>query len=101
MQSQSGQLTGGRGFAAGSALPSAAIGPVLEVKALKTSFFPRSGAAKAVNGVSFSLQRGETLAIVGESGCGKSVTALSLMRLIPEPPGRIVGGSVMLNGRDL
>ena len=62
--------------------------PVLDVNALKTYFFTRSGAVKAVDGVSFALARGETLAIVGESGCGKSVTALSLMRLIPDPPGR-------------
>jgi peptide/nickel transport system ATP-binding protein len=75
--------------------------PVLDVNALKTYFFTRSGAVKAVDGVSFALQRGETLAIVGESGCGKSVTALSLMRLIPDPPGRIVGGSISLDGVDI
>jgi peptide/nickel transport system ATP-binding protein len=75
--------------------------PVLEVNALKTWFFTRSGAVKAVDGVSFALARGETLAIVGESGCGKSVTALSLMRLIPDPPGRIVGGSISLDGVDV
>jgi peptide/nickel transport system ATP-binding protein len=75
--------------------------PVLEVNALKTYFFTRSGAVKAVDGVSFALARGETLAIVGESGCGKSVTALSLMRLIPDPPGRIVGGSISLDGVDV
>jgi peptide/nickel transport system ATP-binding protein len=75
--------------------------PVLEVNALKTYFFTRSGAVKAVDGVSFALARGETLAIVGESGCGKSVTALSLMRLIPDPPGRIVGGSISLDGVDI
>jgi peptide/nickel transport system ATP-binding protein len=75
--------------------------PVLDVNALKTYFFTRSGAVKAVDGVSFALKRGETLAIVGESGCGKSVTALSLMRLIPDPPGRIVGGSISLDGVDI
>jgi peptide/nickel transport system ATP-binding protein len=75
--------------------------PVLEVNALKTYFFTRAGAVKAVDGVSFSLKRGETLAIVGESGCGKSVTALSLMRLIPDPPGRIVGGSISLDAVDI
>jgi peptide/nickel transport system ATP-binding protein len=75
--------------------------PVLEVNALKTYFFTRSGAVKAVDGVSFALKRGETLAIVGESGCGKSVTALSLMRLIPDPPGRIVGGSIRLDTIDI
>jgi peptide/nickel transport system ATP-binding protein len=74
---------------------------VLDVHALKTYFFTRSGAVKAVDGVSFALARGETLAIVGESGCGKSVTALSLMRLIPDPPGRIVGGSISLDGVDV
>ena len=79
----------------------AVAGPVLDVNALKTWFFTRSGAVKAVDGVSFALARGETLAIVGESGCGKSVTALSLMRLIPDPPGRIVGGSISLDGVDI
>ncbi len=74
---------------------------VLAVEGLRTVFFTRQGVVKAVDDVSFALCRGETLAIVGESGCGKSMTALSLMRLIPEPPGKIVGGSVTLNGRDL
>jgi peptide/nickel transport system ATP-binding protein len=74
---------------------------VLVVERLQTLFFTRQGVIKAVNDVSFSLCRGETLAIVGESGCGKSMTALSIMRLIPDPPGRIVGGAVRLNGRDL
>ncbi|MBP1096899.1 peptide/nickel transport system ATP-binding protein [Bradyrhizobium diazoefficiens] len=74
---------------------------VLEVKNLKTVFFTNSGLFKAVDDVSFTVRRGETLAIVGESGCGKSVTALSLMRLVPDPPGRIVGGSVSLEGTDL
>jgi peptide/nickel transport system ATP-binding protein len=74
---------------------------VLEVEGLRTHFITRRGVLKAVDDVSFALRRGETLAIVGESGCGKSMTALSLMRLVPEPPGRIVGGRVMLNGRDL
>ncbi len=74
---------------------------VLAVEGLRTVFFTRQGVVKAVDDVSFALRRGETLAIVGESGCGKSMTALSLMRLIPEPPGKIVGGSVTLNGRDL
>ncbi|MDA9406581.1 MULTISPECIES: ABC transporter ATP-binding protein [unclassified Bradyrhizobium] len=74
---------------------------VLEVKNLKTVFFTNSGLFKAVDDVSFTVSRGETLAIVGESGCGKSVTALSLMRLVPDPPGRIVGGSVSLEGTDL
>src|SRR5258707_3706021 len=74
---------------------------VLEVRNLKTVFFTNSGLFKAVDDVSFTVKRGETLAIVGESGCGKSVTALSLMRLVPDPPGRIVGGSVTLEGTDL
>ena len=74
---------------------------MLEVEDLQTYFYTRAGLVKAVDGVSFSLKRGETLAIVGESGCGKSVTALSLMRLVADPPGRIVGGSVKLDGRDL
>jgi peptide/nickel transport system ATP-binding protein len=74
---------------------------VLEVKGLQTVFFTNSGLFKAVDDISFSVRRGETLAIVGESGCGKSVTALSIMRLVPDPPGRIVGGSIMLEGTDL
>ncbi len=74
---------------------------VLDVKNLQTVFFTNSGLFRAVDDVSFSVRRGETLAIVGESGCGKSVTALSIMRLVPDPPGRIVGGSVMLEGTDL
>src|ERR1051325_5505681 len=74
---------------------------LLDVAGLKTYFFLRGGILKAVDGVSFQLRPHETLAIVGESGCGKSMTALSLMRLIPEPPGKIVSGSVKLAGRDL
>src|SRR3981189_1443346 len=74
---------------------------VLDVKNLQTVFFTNSGLFKAVDDVSFSVRRGETLAIVGESGCGKSVTALSVMRLVPDPPGRIVGGSIVLEGADL
>jgi peptide/nickel transport system ATP-binding protein len=74
---------------------------VLDVKGLRTVFFTNSGLFKAVDDVSFRVRRGETLAIVGESGCGKSVTALSIMRLVPDPPGRIVSGSVMLEGTDL
>jgi peptide/nickel transport system ATP-binding protein len=74
---------------------------VLQVDGLQTYFYTRVGLVKAVDGVSFALRRGETLAIVGESGCGKSVTALSIMRLVADPPGRIVGGSVRLDGVDL
>jgi peptide/nickel transport system ATP-binding protein len=74
---------------------------VLDVKGLQTVFFTNSGLFRAVDDVSFHVRRGETLAIVGESGCGKSVTALSVMRLVPNPPGKIVGGSIMLEGSDL
>jgi peptide/nickel transport system ATP-binding protein len=74
---------------------------VLDVKNLQTVFFTNSGLFKAVDNLSFHVRRGETLAIVGESGCGKSVSALSIMRLVPDPPGRVVGGSVTLEGTDL
>jgi peptide/nickel transport system ATP-binding protein len=74
---------------------------VLDVKNLQTVFFTNSGLFRAVDDVSFTVHRGETLAIVGESGCGKSVTALSVMRLVPDPPGRVIGGSVELEGTDL
>jgi peptide/nickel transport system ATP-binding protein len=74
---------------------------LLEVEDLGTWFYTRQGIVKAVDGVDFEVASGETLAIVGESGCGKSMTALSLMRLIPDPPGRIVSGAVRLAGRDL
>jgi oligopeptide/dipeptide ABC transporter ATP-binding protein len=74
---------------------------VLEVKGLQTVFFTNSGLFRAVDDVSFHVKRGETLAIVGESGCGKSVSALSIMRLVPNPPGRIVAGSIMLEGTDI
>src|SRR5712691_6350469 len=74
---------------------------VLDVAGLKTFFFTRLGIIKAVDDLSFVLRPRETLAIVGESGCGKSMTALSVMRLVPDPPGRIVGGSIALDGRDL
>jgi len=75
--------------------------PLLVVEDLKTSFFTRRGITKAVDGVSFTLDAGETLALVGESGSGKSVTCLSLVRLVPEPAGRIVGGRVLLEGENL
>jgi len=77
------------------------VGAVLDVKGLRTYLFTRSGVVKAVDDVSFSLRRSETLAVVGESGCGKSMTALSIMRLVPNPPGKIVGGAIMLEGQDL
>jgi oligopeptide/dipeptide ABC transporter ATP-binding protein len=73
---------------------------VLEVRNLKTSFFTARGVVKAVDDVSFSLAKGETLGLVGESGCGKSVTAMSLTRLI-SPPGRVIGGQILFNGQDL
>jgi len=75
--------------------------PLLEVDGLRTYFDLRHGIVKAVDGVSFALAPHETLAIVGESGCGKSITALSLMRLVPDPPGRIAGGTIKLAGLDL
>jgi len=74
---------------------------LLEVKDLQTHFFTREGVVRAVDGVSFQVEKGKTLGIVGESGCGKSVTALSIMRLLPEPPAKIVGGSVDFDGIDL
>jgi oligopeptide transport system ATP-binding protein len=74
---------------------------LLEVDDLKTYFYMREGVVQAVDGVSFDLEVGKTLGIVGESGCGKSVTALSIMGLIPRPPARIAGGSVVFDGRDL
>jgi len=73
--------------------------PLLEVKDLKTFFFLRRGVAQAVNGVSFTLDRGQVLGLVGESGCGKSVTATSILRLIPSPPGRIVSGNILFHDR--
>jgi len=74
---------------------------ILEVKDLRTYFYTRDGVVRSVDGVSFSVSQGETLAIVGESGCGKSVTSLSLLRLIPSPPGKIVSGSILFHGKDL
>jgi peptide/nickel transport system ATP-binding protein/oligopeptide transport system ATP-binding protein len=74
---------------------------VLEVRDLRTHFFTDDGVVKAVNGVSFQVFPGETLGVVGESGCGKSVTALSILRLIASPPGRIVGGKILYKGKDL
>ncbi len=74
---------------------------VLEIEDLKTYFFTAAGVVKAVDGVSYAVRGGETLGVVGELGCGKSVTALSILRLVANPPGRIVGGSVRLEGRNL
>jgi len=74
---------------------------LLEIRELKTYFFTDEGVVKAVDGVSWSIRPGETVGLVGESGCGKSVTALSVLRLIPDPPGRIVGGEILFEGKDL
>ena len=74
---------------------------LLEVKNLKTYFYTDDGIAKAVDNVSYDLDKGETLGLVGESGCGKSVSALSIMRLIPDPPGKIVSGEILFKGQDL
>jgi peptide/nickel transport system ATP-binding protein/oligopeptide transport system ATP-binding protein len=74
---------------------------LLQIEALKTYFYTFEGIAKAVDDVSFTLDRGEVLGIVGESGCGKSVTAQSVMRLIPEPPGKIVNGTINFDGVDI
>ncbi len=75
-------------------------GTLLEIRDLKTHFFTDDGLVRAVDGVSFSIRRGKVLGVVGESGCGKSVTALSVLRLV-SPPGRIVGGEIVFEGRDL
>src|SRR5699024_11581145 len=74
---------------------------ILEVDDLHVTFSTYGGTVKAVRGVHFHLKKGETLAIVGESGCGKSVTSSAIMRLIPSPPGKITGGSIMFKGKDL
>ncbi|TVQ20970.1 MAG: ABC transporter ATP-binding protein [Spirochaetaceae bacterium] len=74
---------------------------VLEVKDLATYFFMHDYIIRAVDGVDFTLGRGETLGIVGESGCGKSITSMSMMRLVPDPPGRIISGEISLKGRDI
>src|SRR3989338_2418512 len=74
---------------------------LLNIEGLQTHFFTEAGTVRAVDGVSLMVRKGETLGIVGESGCGKSVTALSILRLIPNPPGKIVGGRILLEDRDL
>ena len=74
---------------------------LLQVKNLETSFFTPEGQVRAIDGVSFEIDEGKTLGLVGESGCGKSVTSLSIMRLIPSPPGKIVGGEIIYRGKDL
>jgi len=75
--------------------------PLLDVKNLRTQFFTQDGVVKAVDDVSFHIMPGETLGIVGESGCGKSITAMSIMRLIPSPPGKIVSGQILFDGDDV
>ena len=74
---------------------------LLEVKNLTTYFFTQDGVVKAVDGISYYLEEGETLGIVGESGCGKSVSALSIMRLVADPPGRTIKGEVFFEGEDI
>ncbi len=82
-------------------LDSGAVTPLLEVKNLRTSFLTSGGVVRAVDGVSWDVRQGETVALVGESGCGKSVSALSIMRLVSPPAGRIEGGEILYKGRDL
>ena len=89
------------GLACGGARKVGSMTALLEVENLKTHFFARNSVIKAVDGVTFDLEEGESLALVGESGCGKSVTAMSVMRLIPNPPGKIVSGSIRFMGKDL
>ena len=74
---------------------------LLEVKDLKTYFFTRRGIVRSVDGVSFSVKAGETLGIVGESGCGKTITSLSILRLVPQPTGKIVQGEIIFDGENL
>jgi len=77
------------------------LAPLLTIDGLETSFFTSDGEVRAVNGVSFSIEAGKTMGLVGESGCGKSVTALSVMKLLPKGTGKIVGGNVFYKGKDL
>jgi oligopeptide/dipeptide ABC transporter ATP-binding protein len=77
------------------------VSKLLEIDGLQTYFFTAAGVVKAVDGISYDVNQGETVAVVGESGCGKSVSALSILRLVADPPGRIVGGSIRFEGRDL
>ena len=74
---------------------------ILEIDNLRTHFFTSAGVVRAVDGVSYAVRSGETLGVVGESGCGKSVTALSILRLVANPPGRIVGGAIRFAGANL
>lgn len=75
--------------------------PILQIQDLHTHFFTDRGEIPAVDGVSLYVRPGEVLGVVGESGCGKSVTALSVLKLIPQPPGRITGGSILFKGKDI
>jgi len=77
------------------------VAKLLEVENLQTQFFTSAGIVKAVDGITYDVDEGETVAVVGESGCGKSVSALSILRLIPDPPGRVVGGHIKFLGQDL
>jgi oligopeptide transport system ATP-binding protein len=77
------------------------MGSLLQIKDLRTHFFTDEGVVRAVDGISYDVQEGETMGLVGESGCGKSVSALSILRLIPSPPGKIVGGEVLFDGENL
>src|SRR3990170_3548943 len=77
------------------------MGTLLEVKDLRTYFFTDDGVVRAVDGISYDIQEGETMGLVGESGCGKTVSALSVLRLIPNPPGKIVGGEIIFEGDDI
>ncbi len=74
---------------------------ILDIRDLRTHFFSHKGVARAVDGVSFSINKGEVLGVVGESGCGKSVTAQSVMQIVPNPPGRVVGGEILFHGENL
>ncbi|HUJ75498.1 MAG TPA: ABC transporter ATP-binding protein [bacterium] len=94
-------LTPGASSAAAATAGAGGPQPILAIEDLRTYFFSREGVTKAVDGVSYSISRGETLGVVGESGCGKSVTALSVLRLVPDPPGKIVGGAIRFDGTDL
>ena len=82
-------------------MPKAIGATILQVENLQTELHTKMGVLSAVDGVSFSLRQGETLGIIGESGCGKSMTALSILGVVPKPAGHIVGGRVMFNGKDL
>ncbi len=93
--------TASAALSAGAPGRAAEEGALLEVEGLKTYFYTLEGVSRAVDGVSFSMRPAETLGLVGESGCGKSVTSLSILRLVPSPPGRIVEGAIRFRGEDL